>query len=49
MTRSIGLVLLVCFLLITGLLMVTNIHFEQERFVMGLTALAAAIFLALGK
>jgi hypothetical protein len=49
MTRSIGIIMLVIFLAITGLLLISNFHFEQERFVTGITALAAAIFLAIGK
>ena len=49
MARTIGVILLIIFLAIYGLLMITNIHFDQERFLLGGSALAAAIFLALGK
>lgn len=49
MTRSIGMIFLCVFLLLTGLLLVTNIKFELQNFALGTSAIAAAIFLALGK
>lgn len=49
MSRTIGIILLIIFLALYGLLAISNVHFEQEQFLLGLTALASAVFLALGK
>lgn len=49
MTKSIGLILLCIFLIVHGLLLITNIQFQLSGFVLGVSAIAAAIFLAIGK
>jgi hypothetical protein len=47
--KSWGIILLALWLLLYGLLAVTNFRFEAEHLVMGLLAIAAAIALFLGK
>lgn len=47
--RSIGFILLIIFLLLWGILSVTNITFAFSGVVLGFLAIAAAIFLALGR
>lgn len=49
MTRSIGVILLVIFLIVYGLLAITNIRFELQNFLVGTLAIGAGIFLAIGK
>lgn len=47
--RSIGMILLIIWLLLWGLLAVTNFQFEFQEVVMGFLAIGAAIFLAIGR
>lgn len=49
MPRTIGLILLVCYLIIVGILLITNIRFEAMNLIQGCLAIGAGIFLALGK
>lgn len=49
MSRSIGVILLCVFLALYGLFAISNFHLQFEGFILGVTAIAAAIFLALGK
>jgi len=46
---KIGIILLAIFLLLYGLCTITNVQFEMQNFLLGASALAAAIFLALGR
>lgn len=49
MNLSIGMVLLCCYLFLVGILAVTNITVAFAGVVLGILAILAAIFLALGK
>lgn len=47
--RTIGVILLVLFLLVFGLLHISNFHFDLENFVLGALAIGASVFLLIGK
>lgn len=49
MTRSIGVILLVIFLVLWGLLAISNFSFQFSGFVLGALAIGAGILIALGK
>jgi len=49
MRRSIGAILLIIWLLLTGVLQITNFQIEHANFVMGVLVIAAAVFLAVDK
>jgi len=49
MNRKIWMVLLALFLLVTGLLAITNIRFELQHVLVGVLAIGAAVFLFLDK
>lgn len=47
--RSLGMILLCIWLILTGVLSVTNITFAAASIIMGVLAIAAGIFVLLGK
>lgn len=47
--RSIGIILLCLYLMVVGLLLITNIKFQFDTAIEGVLAIGAAIFLALGR
>jgi hypothetical protein len=47
--RSIGLILLCIFLILTGLLGLTNFKFDYQNLLMGVLAIGGGVFLLLGK
>lgn len=47
--RTIGVIRLCLFLLVVGILAITNIKFQFDTVIEGLLAIGAAIFLALGR
>lgn len=49
MTRSIGVILLCVFLIVFGLLRITNLQLAFEPLIVGALAIGAGIFLAIGK
>lgn len=49
MSRSIGTILLCVYLLVVGLLLITNIRFQFQEAVQGFLAVGAAVFLLLSK
>ncbi len=42
-------ILLVCFLVLYGFLLISNLKFESQNLLLGLAAIAAGIFLACDK
>lgn len=49
MSKSTGIILLALYLLLAGLLLITNVRVEFANFIQGALAIGAAIFLVLGK
>lgn len=49
MTKSLGVILLAIFLLVFGLLAITNIRFELQNVITGCLAIGAAVCLLIGK
>jgi len=47
--RSFGVILLCVWLILTGILSLTNFRFEAEHIIMGLLALSAGVLILLGK
>lgn len=49
MTKSLGTILLALYLVLVGLLLITNVRFEFANFLQGGLAIGAAVCLFLGK
>jgi hypothetical protein len=49
LTNRIGVLLLACFLILTGLGLIIDLRFQYSNYVLGGLAIAAALFLALDK
>ncbi len=49
MSRKLWVILLAIWLVLYGLLAITNFRFEMENFVMGILAIAAGVLLALDR